>query len=359
MAFCYKCGNELRDDGNFCVNCGARQNEDDTSNKRKQEYVGSVKKCPSCGEEIKALTAVCPACGHEFNSIKVNSKLEEFSKKVNEYEEQINTSPSKKTGFSSWSNDKKTIWIVINIFMLCIPLIYYYLFVCISKIASPFKKAKLSSEEKKLYTFIQNYQVPNEKESILELLLYIKGKVRYLSTNGSNKLNSYWVNIWSDKAKELKQKSDILFPNDEIVREAYGEIVKIQNDAKKKLLIKTSIIAGIIIIYLVVGIIVSSNKLEAKRNTILKLPNSEIIEKIPKLDYKYGKVTSEYKDHVSIEIYQVTEEDFENYVLKCRKEGYNLDVSKYSTSFKAKNDDGYIISIYYNSDSMEIDLYNE
>ena len=58
-------------------------------------------------------------------------------------------------------------------------------------------------------------------------------------------------------------------------------------------------------------------------------------------------------------IFLLTSCDSKNDVFSTDTIYYNLDVSKYSTSFNAKNDDGYIISIYYKSDSMEIDLYNE
>ena len=49
MAFCQNCGNQLAADAKFCSNCGTPAGSTSTENVRKQEYVGSVKKCPNCG----------------------------------------------------------------------------------------------------------------------------------------------------------------------------------------------------------------------------------------------------------------------------------------------------------------------
>ena len=52
MAFCQNCGNQLAADAKFCSNCGTPAGSTGTENIRKQEYVGSVKKCPNCGAQM-------------------------------------------------------------------------------------------------------------------------------------------------------------------------------------------------------------------------------------------------------------------------------------------------------------------
>lgn len=45
---------------------------------RTQEFVGTIQKCPSCGQVLKAMQAVCPACGHEIIGVKANMSVREF-----------------------------------------------------------------------------------------------------------------------------------------------------------------------------------------------------------------------------------------------------------------------------------------
>lgn len=50
---------------------------------RKQEFVGTIKKCPQCGQVLKSFQAKCPACGHELGGAdagKTNSVTEFFNK---------------------------------------------------------------------------------------------------------------------------------------------------------------------------------------------------------------------------------------------------------------------------------------
>lgn len=45
---------------------------------RQQEYVGSIKKCPSCGQVLQSFQAKCPSCGHELSGIEVVGSVSEF-----------------------------------------------------------------------------------------------------------------------------------------------------------------------------------------------------------------------------------------------------------------------------------------
>lgn len=248
MAFCYNCGKELKKGSKFCIGCGFEQEEMEETFKRKQEYVGTIKKCPSCGEEIRSLTAICSTCGHELNNKTVNQSLKKFIEQVTELENKTSGySTKEKTGWSTWGKGKKFGWVILNIVFICIPLIYYYIWKLISLGSAP----KLSKNEKELYNFIQNYQFPNDRESILEAMIFVKDKVNFIATDTPNKKTYYWTKIWANKARELKQKSDILFSNDEIVRNCYDDIMKKSQEAKKKLAIKTILIIVAVAVFFV------------------------------------------------------------------------------------------------------------
>ena len=45
---------------------------------RQQEYVGTIRKCPSCGSEIPSLTAICPNCGHELANVTESEAMKKF-----------------------------------------------------------------------------------------------------------------------------------------------------------------------------------------------------------------------------------------------------------------------------------------
>lgn len=45
---------------------------------RQQEYVGTIRKCPNCGQVLQSFQAKCPACGHELTGVGVASSVKEF-----------------------------------------------------------------------------------------------------------------------------------------------------------------------------------------------------------------------------------------------------------------------------------------
>lgn len=46
---------------------------------------GNVLKCPSCGAQVVAGSAVCPECGYAFTNIKANSSIERLQEKLEEF----------------------------------------------------------------------------------------------------------------------------------------------------------------------------------------------------------------------------------------------------------------------------------
>ena len=92
MAFCQNCGSELAEGAKFCANCGTpvgQIQKTERESKRKQEFIGSVRKCPNCGAQIPSLTAVCPTCGHEFANVGESEILQKFQEGFTNYEGQM------------------------------------------------------------------------------------------------------------------------------------------------------------------------------------------------------------------------------------------------------------------------------
>ena len=83
----------------------------------------------------------------------------------------------------------------------------------------------------------------------------------------------------------------------------------------------------------------------------------EMGNKIPEPESAKIKITSNSKERLSIDVYEMTENDCYAYVKECEDEfGYNIDVDKVGSSFWAYNAEGYKIHVSHISDYMSITL---
>lgn len=260
MAFCSNCGAKLKDRVKFCTECGFPvATSIEVITKRQQEYLGSVIKCPSCGEELPSLTARCPACGHEINQAKVSSSLKSFADQINQYDRAIASGPNPpKKGWSSWGTGGRVMWVILNMYTLCIPLVIYFVLPLFKYGQTP----SLSVHEKNKATFIENYNFPNDRESIIEALLFIKAKTTFLASETLNDKTAYWNRLWTTKAEQIYHKSEIVLKMDEVAQSLYNDIQnetkKIKDKVKKKAVIGGAIL--IIVIICVVLIYISNPK---------------------------------------------------------------------------------------------------
>lgn len=251
MAYCANCGQQLRDSAKFCDACGSPVEKDNsaTYKKREQEYSGRIIKCPACGEELSAFTAVCPSCGHEMNSVKISPTLAAFSEKVETYDKEIATNIEKRTGWKTWSKVSRIVWIIANIltFGLLAVLVYGFKYIIAYS-----NHPRLSAVEKKKRALIENLSVPNEREATLEVLLFIKAKTSFLSTGKNDSRTAYWQRIWGTKAEQIYEKAKILLGEDTIAGQAIGYIRQCRDHSRKNVRLKTVLAVTCMIVYSVV-----------------------------------------------------------------------------------------------------------
>ena len=315
MPFCYKCGNRVSDKATFCFMCGAKviNPEVEEPSQRKQEWAGKIFKCPNCGETISSFTAICPTCRVELRSTKTSATLERFIQNINECDYRIMSNPNiTKEGWASWSSKKKIWWVILNIFTLCLPLVIY--------LCMPFiiynKVPNLSSDEQIKASLIENFPFPNDRESILEALLFIKSKMSAISSGPINRQSAYWSHLWSSKGEQLYAKALTLFKGDEIAEEAHKSIVE-------------------------------------SKTTTLELPETGIARTLPPLN-KGGKIITNTPDNLVIEYDKITSYDFESYKDECDKKGFDEEVKEGETFYEAKNENGYYLIIHYNDQKMKV-----
>ena len=234
MAFCQNCGNQLAADAKFCSNCGTPAGSTGTENIRKQEYVGSVKKCPNCGAVVTSLTAVCTSCGHEFVNTKVDKSVKEFFDKISDLSDGYETKQDEEKKGRFFGCRLMCISIAGFLFMpvlvegwdeayiLC--MIFGILLLSIAVLL----RSPLTQQEKKKRNLIETYVVPNNKESIIEFLILscsqIQPGANPITKEGKN--ISLWNKVWKTKIRQTITKTKVVLVGDKDAQEKIKLIKK-------------------------------------------------------------------------------------------------------------------------------------
>lgn len=356
MAFCSNCGAEISENERFCHACGTEINNTITSTfpNRQQEYAGKLIKCPNCGEVLTSFTAICPACGHEINSAQVSKSIKAFINQLDQADYQISISPkSSQKGWSTWSKGKKFWWVIFNLYFACIPLVIYLLMPLLRYNSTP----SLTPEEKQKVTLIENYVVPNERESVLESLLFIKAKVEFIASEKINRQSAFWSRLWERKADQVYKKAEILFPGDHVAADAYNAIqcsaAKVKSSLKKRLILAVAILFAFLIF---VGIRIGTLDTLVKFSTPLEIPETELSILMPQIENGKGNINTNNSSYFSVEYYGISDSEFENYKQQCKENGYTIDCKNDGSLYDAFNKDGYNIRITHFDSEMHVTI---
>ena len=361
MPFCTNCGQEIQSGTKYCANCGSPTSNDvhHESSKRKFVYEGEIHKCPNCGEVINSFVSICPTCGFEINSKQVSSVLQDFIKEINKCEQMIANSPqSVKFLRVFWNACKRLLWVLLNVFFLCIPLAIHAVRSLFSVKSTP----KLTNDERNMASLIENFPFPNDRESILNALVFSKEKIEFLSKETVNRKNAYWMRLWCAKAKQLKQKADLLFPNDPIVKESYAVIYA--DEVRVNRTLKFKAIASLLIsisFFAVFFLFVRSGTSDHKKEiyTLVEIPETELSVLMPQIEGGKGEIVTNNSEYFTVEYYDISESEFEAYKKECKNRGFTIDCENNGFLFDAFNEDGYNIRITYYSSEMHITISDD
>lgn len=336
MPYCNNCGAKIVDGAKFCHKCGSTilVEHKETDNRRRQEFAGNVVKCPACGSEIPSFTAICPSCGHEINSAGISSTIKDFTSQISQYNIAIAKSPDgspdgPKRGWKSWSRLKKFGWVVLNIYLGCIPLVIYLLLP-----RSDVSKNSVSAadaEEAKMQ-FIENYPVPNDRESILEILLFIKAQISSLASGETDKNVSRWIRIWKNKADQVYEKAEILFKGDKIANDTYKSILAIVKDAapyqrRVKKSLRTRLRIPVILVILFVAFILSM-VIIMESNAMFEWPVSGIALQAPESPVKKEEIKYNDDEKFQLEVRGIDQNQYEAYINDCKEKGFTVEGKK-------------------------------
>lgn len=371
MAFCSNCGKELATGAKFCFECGTPVGQTNET-VRRTVYSGEIHKCPSCGEVLQSMTAICPSCGHEISSAKLSSALKEFINEINECDKVIANTPKKempKKGWKTWKKSTRILWVILNIITSCIPLVVYLTLPLFKPLFRSNATPELSPMEQRKVSLIENFTFPNDRESVLEAMLFVKSKMAFLASEKANEKNAFWLRLWNTKAEQLHQKANILLNNDAIAETAYNNIVASKKTVDKKVRIRAGIGAGIIILF-VAFVLINGSLLKGITNLIPDFnissndPSTDNFEwldtglctKIPKIDAADGHYWSNSDTELNVRVEGISYAKFEKYITSCKDMGYVIDAKKDTSGYTAYNKEGYYLDLQHWGSSENLDI---
>jgi len=145
-----------------------------TLQKQQKAAAQKVKKCPSCGATIEALSTSCGECGYVFTDVKAVGSAQRFA-----------------DGLQAIYNEKKFSTVVSGIGDLM----------------------GTSAHIQKVISYIQNFPIPNGKEDLFEFIIVMRERA------GSMTGNQQVSKAYRSKKKEAIEKASLLFPNDPMMQD--------------------------------------------------------------------------------------------------------------------------------------------
>ena len=345
MPFCINCGNELNENAKFCDACGTQTTKKEEKTIEPKEH--KVKKCPACGELIPTYTVICPSCGSEINADDVSEGFSNFLNQVSTLENAVVNAQPNSSIYKMINVGKKLLWIGCNIFLFCIPLLVKLVINLININNTP----KLTFEEQQLATFVENYSFPNNREMILEALVFAKEKIDLLSREKANRKTTYWVRLWYSKAEQLKDKADILFPNDSIVERSFQEIVKDKEKIKKSAMFQT--IGGIV---LLVALIIGFICIISSGSTQIKWRETGAFSYLPDPGDYYGEIVEETNQALVIKLTSIDQAQFDAFKQECIGKGFVNNLLDSSNFYYGETEKGYTLMLFYDSSDLTLNI---
>ncbi len=200
-AFCSNCGTKLNDGAKFCHGCGASVGVTQAPTppipqnnvpERKQEYAGTVMKCPNCGSVISSIDAICAMCGMQITGKGASNTVKEFSATLMEIEK-LKVVENKGGLFAKVGYEERV------------------------------RNAYATYYSQKL-TLIKTFPIPNTVEEIYEFMFLattnidvkVSKNTLWSKFDNSGSSAKEISDAWVQKMKQAYQKATISFPNDPV-----------------------------------------------------------------------------------------------------------------------------------------------
>lgn len=221
--FCSNCGAKLNAGSKFCSACGIQVGnvrQEDTAEHgfekqengkyqfRRQEYAGTVLKCPNCGNVVNSLDAICSACGMHLSERKSSDSVQQLSERLMEIENSSTIFNKGLLGFIGHEEREE--------------------------------QARADACRKKV-TLINTFPLPNSVNEIYDFMMLALANID-IRLSKNNIMNNFSKNApgdpqkeeravsnaWVNKMQQVYQKAQALFPND-------AAFMEIQNMYQQKM----------------------------------------------------------------------------------------------------------------------------
>lgn len=123
------------------------------------------------------------------------------------------------------------------------------------------------------------------------------------------------------------------------------------------------IIAAIVLLFVIIGIS-NSCKDQARENArnqelqaVLNWPTTGLATKLPTPKSTTGKIVIDSVDTFSVDVSNITKDDFKAYIEACKGKGFVEDYYASDARYDAKDKEGYDLSLYYDDKKQVMDIH--
>lgn len=116
------------------------------------------------------------------------------------------------------------------------------------------------------------------------------------------------------------------------------------------------IVIGIIVLFIIISSINGSIQSARSRKVRYSWPATGIATLLPQPKSEYGEINHESKDSFSIVIYDVTQNEFNEYTDNCKEKGFTVDYYGDSSSYSAEDSAGNSLLMTYDKKKKEMDI---
>lgn len=128
-------------------------------------------------------------------------------------------------------------------------------------------------------------------------------------------------------------------------------------EKKHNLHLLLAIIAFVLIIPVVIFIDKSGSSSYTEDKTVeYEWPTSGLATMLPQPTTKTGKIDYDYEDSFSIEIYNIPDDEYKEYVKACKERGFTVNASSTDSSYDAYDENEYDLSLSHNDGDLWIHL---
>ena len=378
MAFCSNCGKKLNVGAKFCDECGASVR---VESKNQTVFEGNAHKCFHCGQPLGAFETRCRFCGTELRDVRISNAVGELAEKLeNALSEQQRINIIKNFPIP---NTKEDIFEFMVLASSNFDSSYYVTHMYeedisdawLSKIEQCYDKAKLSFGAHADFATIESMYFKIKHECIEK-----ENKIKYEEKEKED------TKARLENAKQFqKSKLKIVLIVFSVISALFcavafsdgkilAGIIAIAmfslfvlaflmgcNIVKEKIVnikLLLTILAFVLLIpylYAYNGNVDSTDTTD--RYVEFEWPSIGLSQYLPNPPTSYGKIYTDDASRFNIEIYQVSQDEFENYVKHCKEKGFTVNITKTDSVFYSYHTERYKLDIFYLTEMETMEIF--